>query len=71
MPEYALDQSRIGTFTPTGILVRAYQVVDGCKVWGNHDIAYLAKTSLIDFLQSRGQKNEWAEQIVLLIMGHS
>jgi hypothetical protein len=50
----------------TGILVRTK--VDG--KWQPIDICCLTKESLLIWLRSRGGKNEWAENTVLIILGH-
>lgn len=34
------------------------------------DIAFLDRQSLLDWLQSRGGNNPWAENTVLLMLGH-
>jgi len=50
-----------------GIYVRAV-TIDG--EWINADIFQLTKESLFEFLRSRGGKNEWAENVVALLLGH-
>jgi len=58
----------------TGIFVRAKlqstNAADNGK-WGPHDIADLTRESLVAWLRSRGGHNEWAEQTVLILLGHS
>lgn len=51
----------------TGILVRA-QAPDGS--WMNADIGQLDRESLHRWLRSRGGRNLWAENVVLMILGH-
>lgn len=60
------DPERMGRDNTTGILVRA--LVDGKPA--SVDIACLDKDSLHDWLRSRGGKNDWAEQVVLRLLGH-
>ncbi len=67
MADYYIDPER-GAATPTGIMVRACEVIDGCKAWGSHDIAYLTRDSVLEFLRSRGGQNEWMENVILLVM---
>ena len=51
----------------TGIYVRAKR---GEK-WGSHDIVVLTRDSLQAWLRSRGEKNEWAESVVAILLGHA
>lgn len=51
----------------TGVYVRARG--DGDK-WGSYDIAELDRSSLHRWLRSRGGKNLWAENTVLILLGH-
>jgi len=51
----------------TGIYVRAER---GGK-WGNADIVELTTASLLTWLRSRGQRNDWAESTVCILLGHS
>jgi hypothetical protein len=51
----------------TGIKVRAYLDDE----IGNWDIADLDRDSLLRFLRSRGGQNEWAENTVLIMLGHT
>lgn len=50
----------------TGIYIRAK--LHG--KWGSYDIAALQKESLLAFLKSRGGDNQWAEDIVGILLGH-
>ena len=56
-----------GEMQETGIFIRV-QNADGS--WGNADIAELDKASLLGFLRSRGGCNEWAENVVMALLGH-
>ena len=51
----------------TGIYVRA-KGTDG--KWGSYDIAELDQPSLHSWLRSRGGENPWAENCVMLLLGH-
>jgi uncharacterized protein (DUF927 family) len=51
----------------TGIFVRA-KFPNG--KWDTADIIILTKESLIEWLESRGEKNEWAESCVGLLLGY-
>jgi hypothetical protein len=53
----------------TGIYVRSRSGVTGR--WGSHDIAQLTKPSLQAWLRSRGGENQFAENVVLILLGHS
>lgn len=50
----------------TGIYVRAKKD----DRWGSHDIAHLDRKSLYEWLRSRGGDNLWAENTVLILLGH-
>jgi hypothetical protein len=65
MNELHVDPARID-MTNTGFFVRA--IHDG--KWGSHDISALTRQSLLDWLRSRGGENEWAEDVVLGLLGH-
>ncbi|MGF6641808.1 hypothetical protein [Paraburkholderia sp. MM6662-R1] len=65
MNEYTVDTARVG-LGPTGIYVRA--TFDGKR--GNYDIAELDRDSLHCWLRSRGGENLFAENVVLLLLGH-
>jgi hypothetical protein len=65
--ELEIDPERVWLAGSTGIYVRA-QNEHGR--WVNADIATLTKESLITFLRSRGGENEWAESVVLILLGH-
>ena len=60
------DPARLHLDDNTGIIVRA--LVDGRPA--SVDIACLDKESLHDWLRSRGGNNEWAEHVVMLLLGH-
>lgn len=63
--ELIVDPNRIGK-NSTGIYIRAkYQ-----ESWGSYDIYELDKESLIKFLKSRGGDNQWAENVVGVMLGH-
>lgn len=53
----------------TGIFVRAKASPSSAK-FVNADIYSLDKTSLLTWLKSRGGDNEWAENTVLILLGH-
>lgn len=62
-----VDPERVAMGDPgTGIFVRA--IFDG--QWGSYDIATLKREGLIDWLRSRGGRNDWAENVVALLLGH-
>jgi hypothetical protein len=65
--DYKVDPNRIMNARYTGISVRAL-MLDGR--WDNADIAYLDKESLLAWLRSRGGNNEWAENVVGILLGH-
>lgn len=50
----------------TGVYVRAKYK----EKWGSFDIAELDRDSLFRFLRSRGGANLWAENVVLVMLGH-
>lgn len=60
------DPERIHLDGKTGIFVRALAEGRPSSV----DIACLDRESLSDWLRSRGGKNEWAESVVLKLLGH-
>lgn len=60
--------ARYASDVGTGIYVRAADPETG-RV-GSYDMAVLNKESLLDFLHSRGECNQWAEDIVGILMGH-
>jgi hypothetical protein len=64
--ELKIDRER-KDITETGIYVRA---LDQEGRWGSHDIAQLDRESLLAWLRSRGGDNLWAENCVLLLLGH-
>lgn len=53
----------------TGIYVRAKEGPRSTK-FVNADLYSLDKTSLLTWLKSRGGDNEWAENTVLILLGH-
>lgn len=61
------DPNRIEFDHATGIFVRAINTEGR---WDNADIAQLDKESLLEFLRSRGGQNEWAENVVGILLGH-
>ena len=61
------DPHRIGRYQDfTKILVRA----KGPQGFDNFDIAELTRESLLHWLRSRGGANEWAESVVLVLLGY-
>lgn len=70
MPDeiYKTDPKRIGRHQETtGIMVRAR----GPQGWDSFDIAELTRDSLIAWLRIEGDKNPWAESVVLILLGHA
>ena len=69
--ELLVDQSRLNASgdarTETGIFVRA-KFPNG--KWDTADISWLTKESLTEWLRSRGGENEWAEQVVYILLGY-
>lgn len=65
--DYRVDSSRT-TLLETGIYVRAK---NAAGTWGAVDIAHLDRPSLVAWLRSRGGANEWAENVVLILLGHT
>lgn len=65
MTDLIVDPDR-SDFGKTGIYVRAKR---GEK-WDSVDISELSKASLLEWLTSRGGSNEWAEGVVLILLGH-
>lgn len=63
--ELAVDPTREG-LPETGIFVRAKRA----GAWGNADIVELDEPSLRTWLRSRGGQNEWAENVVLILLGY-
>lgn len=63
--ELIVDEFLLARKNPeVGIPVRA-KSQDG---WGSFDISVLDEPSLLVWLRSRGGKNEWAENIVALLL---
>lgn len=68
MNKFQVDPDRVAPGDGvTGIYIRAW--LDG-KI-GSYDIATLDSASLFAFLRSRGGKNEWAENTILSMLGHT
>lgn len=66
--ELLLDPNRVGRpLRETGIYVRAR---DAKGKWGSHDLVWLSRDSVLQWLKSRGGDNPWAEQTVLALLGH-
>jgi hypothetical protein len=66
LDELKVDVVRLD-FTPTGIFVRAK---DPSGKWISTDIVHLDKQSLLAWLRSCGGKNQWAENIIALLLRH-
>ena len=62
---YRIDPERVGIID-TGIYVRA---TDG-DTWLNADISELDQPSLHRWLRSRGGGNEFAENVIYVLLGH-
>ena len=62
---YRIDPDRVGLID-TGIYVRA---TDG-DTWLNADISELDQPSLHRWLRSRGGGNEFAENVIYVLLGH-
>lgn len=61
------DPHRIGRHQDaTGIYVKA----KGPQGFDTFDIAELSRESLIAWLRSRGGANDWAENVVLILLGY-
>jgi len=67
--ELRVDDNRLEDYNllKTNIPIRAL-FPDG--KWGTCDIIYLEKESLLTWLRSRGGKNEYAENLVGLLLGY-
>lgn len=67
--ELTIDPQRLnrGTFSVPEIMVRA-KAPDGHYL--SVDISDLDRASLLTWLRSRGGSNQWAENTVLLLLGH-
>lgn len=63
--EYYVDEDR-ESIPETGIYVRAKK--DGKYITA--DISHLDHDSLKAWLRSRGGENEWAENVVAILLGH-
>jgi hypothetical protein len=70
MIELRIDPKRFArsSFECPEILVRAQ---DGRGQYLTCDITYLDRASLLTWLRSRGGSNLWAENTVLLLLGHA
>lgn len=62
---YRIDPERVGLID-TGIAIRA---LDGAT-WISADISELDQPSLHRWLRSRGGENEFAENVVYVLLGH-
>jgi len=70
MSELSIDPIRLRDkkiWGDTGIFIRA-KTPEG--KWDSVDIVLLDSKSLKEFLTSRGGNNEWAENIVAILLGH-
>ena len=67
MNDLTVDGDRHEQRGATGIYVRAKRA----QKWDSVDIAELDHASLILWLRSRGGANEWAENVVAVLLGHS
>lgn len=67
MDDLTVDPNRLDIEESTGIYVRAKNGDE----WDSFDILQLDKPSLKAWLRSRGGENEWAESVVLLLLGHN
>jgi hypothetical protein len=65
--QMVIDNPAIRDGYETGIVVRA-KLKNG-KI-DAVDIAFLDKDSLLKWLRSRGGQNEFAEEVVLVLLGH-
>lgn len=68
--ELLVDEKRFSeseTWGNTGIYVRAKH--ESGK-WESVDIVLLTKTSLLEWLKSRGGDNPYAEDVVGILLGH-
>ena len=63
-----IDPKRAKLDSGTGIYVRAFNGPD--HKWESVDIAALSKDSLLRWLKSRGGNNSWAENVVVILLGH-
>ena len=63
----AIDPKRRGIEIHTGIFVRAK---DG-DFFDTFDIAELDACSMVEWLRSRGGKNEWAEGALMILLGYT
>ena len=67
VPDLTADPERSQFADTTAIYCRALK--DGH--WHSLDIAELDRASLIEFIGSRGPVNNWARDIILILLGHS
>jgi hypothetical protein len=63
---HRLDAMDRGDLEPTGIYVRALY---GDR-WGSYDATTLTKESLTVWLRSRGGVNQWAEDVIYILLKH-
>lgn len=54
----------------SGVFVRAFVRTDKGDVYGSYDVADLDAESVQMWLRSRGEQNKWAEQFVMILLGH-
>ena len=66
LPPLYVDESRID-LPETGIPVRA--AILGAE-YLSYDLVHLDTASLKAWLKSRGGTNEWAEETVMILLGH-
>jgi hypothetical protein len=62
------DPERAVLADATGLYIRAQRPDDR---WDSVDIAELDRDSLVEFVLSRGPVNDWARDIIVIILGHS
>jgi hypothetical protein len=66
-PDLIIDPERLAKYPDrTGIYIRA--TLDG--KWETCDLIHLTKESVVQWLKSRGGDNKWAEDTVLILLGH-
>lgn len=65
--ELRTDEAREGAVMGCGIMVRA---LSQAGQYESFDIAELDRQSLFVWLRSRGGSNPWAENVVLVLLGH-
>jgi hypothetical protein len=65
--EVRIVARRVGALPDTGILVRARTTEGEYK---SVDITILDRDSLLRWLRSRGGANQWAEEVVCILLKH-